>query len=191
MSRQSENVKAWRRRTKRRIIEAMGGNCVCCGYEKCDSALELHHIDRRKKDFGFGAIRANIRSWKTIVAELRKCVLLCANCHREFHDNLIKLPKYYNTFNEDYVEYEKALGVKKHEQGELLDRCPVCKNLKPKQQKTCSLSCAGKRSWRVDWDNIDLIQLKQSYSNIEIAEMLDISEAAVRKRYKKLMYLKA
>ena len=81
----SEKVKKWRHETKKRIIESMGGKCQICGYNKCDSALDLHHINPEEKEISLASIRANPKSWSLIVAELRKCVLICANCHREEH----------------------------------------------------------------------------------------------------------
>lgn len=101
----NEKVKEWRKRTKDRIIEAMGGECICCGYNKCSASLTLHHINPSDKEFGFGAIRGNPKSWFRIVNELRKCVLVCANCHGEIEHNDKKLPKKYKVFDESYSTY--------------------------------------------------------------------------------------
>lgn len=68
---------------KKRIIEYKGGGCVLCGYNKCDAALELHHLDPGSKEF---SISANTRiAWDELIEELDKCILLCSNCHREVH----------------------------------------------------------------------------------------------------------
>ena len=98
----SQKVKDWRIRTKARIIEAMGGKCNICGYNKCNGALELHHIDPSAKQFSFGGIRANPTAWNNIVNELKKCILLCANCHREVESGITTLPEQFDTFNEAY-----------------------------------------------------------------------------------------
>jgi hypothetical protein len=85
MSKNSEAVKKWRHKCKLRIVESMGGKCQCCGYDKCTQALDLHHLDPTEKEMGLGGIRANPKSWESIVQELRKCVLLCNRCHQEVH----------------------------------------------------------------------------------------------------------
>ena len=36
--------------------------------------------------------------------ELRKCILLCANCHREVHAGYSSLPEEYNKFNPDIFD---------------------------------------------------------------------------------------
>ena len=66
-------------------IEYLGGKCYICGYNKCNSALEFHHRDREKKDFGI-ANSGWSKSFDKIKPELDKCDLLCANCHREVHE---------------------------------------------------------------------------------------------------------
>lgn len=101
-----EGVKRWRKRSKQRIIDSMGGKCQICSYHKSTRALVLHHFDPSKKELSFGAIRANPRSWDKIVVELRKCVLLCSNCHLELHDNECELPAVYSSFNEDFAKYK-------------------------------------------------------------------------------------
>ena len=85
------NVKAvigWRQRTKEKAVEYKGGKCSRCEYNKCIRALDFHHIDPSRKDFTVSRVS---RSWKAIKAELDKCILLCANCHRELHDGMWKL----------------------------------------------------------------------------------------------------
>ena len=101
-----KNVQNWRRRSKERIVAAMGGCCQICGYRKCTSALALHHIDPSQKDFSFGRMRAHPKAWIKIVVELRKCVLLCHNCHSELHDGVVELPKKFSSFDERFVDYK-------------------------------------------------------------------------------------
>lgn len=85
---------------KMRIVKAMGGKCQVCGYAKCDAALDLHHIDQTQKEFGFGRYFANIKGALSVVAELKKCALLCSNCHREVHAGITESPSV-SSFNEE------------------------------------------------------------------------------------------
>lgn len=54
-----------------------------CGWQGNQAVLQFHHINLAKKDFMIGNV-ANKR-WEVIKTELRKCVLLCANCHMIEH----------------------------------------------------------------------------------------------------------
>ena len=83
-----------RRRKKLKVmaIEYKGGKCVFCGYNKCNDALEFHHIDPSNKGFSL-SVRGLTRSWSKIKKELDKCILVCANCHRELHADNSQLPK--------------------------------------------------------------------------------------------------
>lgn len=78
------NFEAHRQRLalKERAIAYLGGRCQKCGYDKCPSAFDFHHLDPSEKDFDI----SSKTSWATIEPELKKCSLLCANCHRETHD---------------------------------------------------------------------------------------------------------
>jgi len=60
------------------------GGCCICGYDRCQSALEFHHVDPKEKK---GAVSS--LSGKALIKEIKKCVLLCSNCHREYHEGLI------------------------------------------------------------------------------------------------------
>jgi hypothetical protein len=77
---------AQRRRTLReQAVAYKGGRCLICGYDRCASAFDFHHVTPWEKDF---AISARMTSFRAIRRELDKCVLLCANCHREVHDGM-------------------------------------------------------------------------------------------------------
>ena len=79
-----ESIEQERVRKREEAIEYKGGKCEYCGYNKYRGALEFHHIDPSQKD------PTGLRKWKKehLFAELDKCVLLCANCHREEHAKL-------------------------------------------------------------------------------------------------------
>ena len=72
-------------------ITYKGGKCQSCGYNKCLEALEFHHIDPKQKDFSISQY-GHSRSWERVRKELDKCVILCANCHREIHATM-QLPQ--------------------------------------------------------------------------------------------------
>lgn len=73
-----------RKRFKKILIDYKGGKCEICGYDKCQSALEFHHIDESKKSFAISE-SAFSHTLKELKEEADKCMLLCANCHREIH----------------------------------------------------------------------------------------------------------
>lgn len=70
------------KRVKEKCVAYKGGCCQHCGYNKCMAALDFHHLDPSQKDFSFSKKKAK---WETLKPELDKCMLLCANCHREVH----------------------------------------------------------------------------------------------------------
>lgn len=83
-------VKKRRQKIKLMAIEYKGGKCQICGYDKYPGALDLHHLDSSQKSFGIGA-RGYTRSWDKIQKELDKCILVCANCHREIEAGIMQL----------------------------------------------------------------------------------------------------
>ena len=73
-----------RKKIRRMAIEYKGGQCETCGYNRCIDALEFHHLNSSGKDFSISE-KGYTRSWTKVKEELDKCMLLCANCHRELH----------------------------------------------------------------------------------------------------------
>lgn len=71
-----------RRKLKvREFIRSLKTECSRCGFNNPD-ALDFHHIDPSSKVVALGA--SEVVSWgtKRVLAEISKCELLCANCHR-------------------------------------------------------------------------------------------------------------
>lgn len=77
-------VQRRRKKVRQMAIDYKGGRCQICGYNRCFEALEFHHLESDDKDFGISD-KGYTRSWEKIKAELDKCMLVCANCHRELH----------------------------------------------------------------------------------------------------------
>lgn len=83
-----DHIKAWRQKIKIDLVNYKGGKCVSCDYDKCISALEFHHLDPKEKDFSIGE-SGKTRAFEKMKEEVDKCVLVCANCHREIHAGLL------------------------------------------------------------------------------------------------------
>ena len=84
-------VQKRRKFLRKKAIDYKGGKCIFCGYNKYEGALDFHHINETLKEFGLSE-KGITRSWDKIQKELEKCVLICANCHRELHGNKLQLP---------------------------------------------------------------------------------------------------
>jgi len=97
MSINSGRVRSFRKRQKSRMVRAMGDCCQICGYDKSIEALTFHHIDPKQKKFALGT--SNTMSWERVSEEIKKCVLLCFNCHIEYHAGLVTIPKNYKRFD--------------------------------------------------------------------------------------------
>lgn len=159
------------------MVDAMGGKCCICGYDRCHAAMDFHHIDPTKKSFGISDKGiANPIAWSKIVEELRKCVLLCKRCHVEVHAGIVSIHDDVTMFDESFVIYNDRPTVP----------CPICGNDMPIGNITCSRACAATRRLKVDWDSIDIIELSKTMSNVKIGQMLGVSDVAVKKRIKKL-----
>lgn len=74
--------------TRRKVEFQAWKNTLTCARcpESHVACLEFHHPDPKAKEFSIGA--AGNRSLKTIIAEAKKCIVLCANCHRKEHARL-------------------------------------------------------------------------------------------------------
>jgi hypothetical protein len=97
-------VVAARRRTKARAVAHMGGRCEGCKRTGPPALFDFHHRDASTKDFAVSQDGIP-RSWPRVVAELAKCVMLCANCHREVHAGVRSIAGIESGLAEDALPY--------------------------------------------------------------------------------------
>lgn len=94
------------RKLKQRAVDFLGKKCCCCGYDKCLAALEFHHTDPLLKS-------ANSTfflkwPWAKQLIELKHCILVCANCHREIHASIRKCPSGMSIKNHIFVKNNRT-----------------------------------------------------------------------------------
>ena len=56
--------------------------CDRCDYNKCPAALEWHHPNQDKDGDPSNLLKISLDKY---LEEIKKCELLCSNCHREEH----------------------------------------------------------------------------------------------------------
>jgi hypothetical protein len=139
---------------KKTCVDYLGGECATCGYKSYVEALEFHHLDPKEKEFSISKVRSY--SFAKIKPELDKCVLLCANCHRETHADLHK-------------------GVD-------IEWAPVAKVFKDvsldSYQKPVSKT-------KIEWpSDKELLKLVWEFPRSHLAKVLKVSDVAIAKRLK-------
>ncbi len=71
---------------KQNVIVILGGQCQLCGYNKTQRNLAFHHAFNKVYET---SSRFFQYSMQRIMAEIKKCILVCHNCHGEIHDGLV------------------------------------------------------------------------------------------------------
>jgi hypothetical protein len=65
------------------LVEFLGGICSVCDKPAHFSAFHFHHTDPSTKEFTWNRLRR--KSTKEVIKEIKKCTLICSNCHSETH----------------------------------------------------------------------------------------------------------
>lgn len=84
---------------KKEIIQELKSQCKCakCG-ESRGYLLDYHHLDPALKDDTIARLTSNASNINVAYEEIKKCIVLCANCHREFH--------HFNNLNSNFSIYD-------------------------------------------------------------------------------------
>jgi DNA-directed RNA polymerase subunit RPC12/RpoP len=71
---------------KKNDIQELKAKCACakCG-EQRGYVLDFHHINPLEKENTVARMTSNNYTLEKVYEEIEKCIVLCANCHREFH----------------------------------------------------------------------------------------------------------
>ena len=175
------NVQAvtdFRKRRKENLIRVLGSCCCLCGYNKCIGALEFHHVEPENKKYQLSS--GNCHKIEDDLEEAKKCILVCANCHREIHTTDIyqnvDLWKY-QIYNDDFAN---SLLVKEQEEC----KCSNCGKIISRYSKSgmCA-SCVqiGKRKVENRPSREELKKLIREMPFTKIAELYNCTDNAVRK----------
>jgi len=152
---------------KMEAINLMGGKCYICGYCKNYAAMEFHHLDPSVKESNWSVSRQT--KWHKTIEELKKCILLCANCHRETHNPDASLIQTREA-NPLLINTLKSTG-----------NCPNCQT-DVYNTKYCSVQCASASKRKVDRPTKnELKQLLEKHNFLQLGTMFGVSDTAIRK----------
>jgi hypothetical protein len=85
-----ERAALYREQAKEIIEEVKSGGCAICD-EKEPCCLDFHHLDATQKAFNISDAVSMATSPQKLNAEISKCILVCANCHRKIHAGLVQI----------------------------------------------------------------------------------------------------
>lgn len=75
-----------KRRLKKQWLEFKGSlSCEMCG-ESHISTFDFHHIEKHPDNRAVNRLVSDY-NFKEAYEEIKKCMVLCANCHRKHHHN--------------------------------------------------------------------------------------------------------
>lgn len=162
---------------KQRLIYVMGDKCACCGYSKCDSALEFHHINPQNKSF---TISSNLRrNWEELRKELQKTIMVCSNCHREIHAGMINNDELVSSYIDERAEEISQLTeeLKTHK----VYYCKNCGAIVSTGNEYC-LQCAHKMRRKVERPTREILKEQiRTIPFVKIAQIYGVTDNAVRK----------
>tara|TARA_Y100000310_G_C20423655_1_gene687901 strand:+ start:248 stop:823 length:576 start_codon:yes stop_codon:yes gene_type:complete len=167
----SASVMRAQKRKKQKAVDFFGGKCQLCGYNKCISALEFHHEKEKNKKYSPSYVILRWK-WEKALKELEKCILVCANCHREIHYGMYKV--------ED---------VKRNILTTLTKKCPICQEefkTKRATQKFCSSKCSSISCRKVDRPSKKELEVQvREMPIVKIGQKYGVLDNTVRKWCKK------
>lgn len=165
------------RRLKSWAVAYKGGKCKLCGYNRCVAALEFHHRNPSEKEASWTKLRK--LSIASIKAELDKCDLLCACCHREEHFNA---DGFAEAITRSLESSKRGVG---RSLGEATCVCGKTFRKKERTQTSCSRSCVPKP--KKYGEDKDFIATVKATSITAVAKRYGVSHRFVSKRYHKLL----
>ena len=175
-SKNSEYVCNHVKKRKKDLASLFGGKCCICGFDAFQEALEFHHIDPSIKSFGLTDSTAVTKALEKQLEEARKCVLLCANCHRGVHAGYLELPK-----DAEYSFNEKRAQELIEEKQRKIYRCERCGVEITHKANLCT-ECASLASRKVDRPSReDLKNLIREKPFTHIAKDYSVTDNAIRK----------
>ena len=174
----SENVRNFVRNRKTNLISLFHGKCCLCGFNQFQEALEFHHVNPKEKELKLSS--EVMVSLDRQINEARKCILVCANCHRGIHAGYYEVPENWKElFDEEQAQFlliqnEEIRKGKKH-------YCKQCGKLISNNTTYCRecFSIAQRVVERPSRE--ELKQLIRTKSFVSIGKSYGVTDNAIRK----------
>lgn len=139
---------------KEELIRLAGSACKKCGYtSKYLRPFSFHHRNSRSKKFGLSVENLRNKKWSLILAEFKKCDLVCLTCHAEIEEEILLKKTKCSTktkWSEILIKFGKPKDFKYRRTR--TKKCKFCRSrfkTKDKLRKYCSIICSGKFSrWK-------------------------------------------
>lgn len=164
------------KKRKKELISVFNNKCCICGFDKFQQALEFHHVNQDEKEL-------NLSQGGTLekqLSELKKCVLVCANCHRGIHVNILKVPDNWQELYSQEVADELLNNLKRKKKF-----CKICGNEISINATYCKNCVPHKRVVEERPTREELKQKIRNQTFISIAREYNVSDNAIRKWCKK------
>lgn len=167
------------KKRKKDLISVFGDKCCICGFDSFQEGLDFHHVNPKEKAFSLGS-QAATKALEKQLEELRKCILVCANCHRGIHAGKISVPE--NWF--DFFNEEKAKNLIK--ENEMLRYgkkfyCQRCGKIISRNASYCD-ECSRLISRKIDRPTREeLKDLIRSKPFTQIATKFGVTDNAIRR----------
>ena len=162
------------KRRKSDLISVFGGKCCLCGFNAFQEALEFHHVDPSQKEFGIST--KSIKSLKSQLKELKKCILVCSNCHKGIHAGLLSIPENWTEFYSESKAEELLENLEKKK-----SYCKSCGKEITLRATYCSACAKKERQKTVRPDRETLKNLIRNKPFIQIARDYNVTDNAIRK----------
>lgn len=176
----SQNVINCIRKRKLDLISVLGNRCCLCGFDLYPEALDFHHVNPEDKEYGIGSSNAATKALSKQLQELKKCVLVCANCHRGIHGGHLKVPTEWPTFyNETLAKQllQKLEDIKSHK----INYCKRCGKEIYRTSEHCE-ECSSILQRKIDRPSKEeLKQLIRTLPFTQIAQKYKVTDNAIRK----------
>ena len=175
----SERTISKRNAFKKEAVRRLGGKCMKCGDTR-HYVLNFHHINPKLKEENPSRLLANSQ-WDDFLQETSQCILLCSNCHQEFH----YLESHEGLTIEEYVDMSDFKGqeIVKIKQIDNQKYCSECGKpiSKDNQSGLCIQCCSTKRRTVERPDAITLAKEIVESSFLAVGRKYGVSDNAIRK----------
>jgi hypothetical protein len=161
---------------KRKIyfVNLLGGKCEICGYNKNLSVFNFHHKNPNEKKFRLDMRSMSNKSFESLETEIKKCSLLCSNCHAELHNPELNILNVNSILENNEYSYK----LKTNKRFTKYCKCGVEILY---DSKKC-IDCENKSRMKENKPTID--QLKKDLKNntqTKIAQKYNVSRATIKR----------